>query len=93
MTTETQLEFDFVKDDQLHFDWAYNTSLYINSGLDKILTIAPRNVITFHMHQEEVGRLDWEDGTMKFIGNADESAQMFFDGIIKRYVQGNLFKP
>jgi hypothetical protein len=38
----------------------------------------------------EVGRLDWSDGKMKFEGEADESAQLFFDNIIKIYIQTQL---
>lgn len=39
--------------------------------------------VTFQLEGKEVGRLSWDDGTMKFEGNADESAKIFFDVVIK----------
>ncbi len=33
--------------------------------------------------QEQVGELNWDDGPMKFIGDAEESAKIFFDHIIR----------
>ncbi len=34
---------------------------------------------------EAIGTLDWSDGTLKFEGDADESAQVFFNIVVKLY--------
>jgi hypothetical protein len=39
-----------------------------------------------------IGKLDWNDGTMKFSGSVDESAQLFFDCIIQAHTQDTLFE-
>lgn len=50
-------------------------------------TAPPSNNITFHGtvggEETKVGELNWDDGTMKFIGDAEESAQIFFDHVIR----------
>ena len=43
----------------------------------------PTRNITFHSEDEQIGELNWDDGTMKFIGDADESAKIFFDHVIR----------
>ena len=49
-------------------------------------TVPAPHVMTFHNEKGvEVGRLDFEK-EMKFTGNADESAKIFFDHILKGYV-------
>ncbi len=35
---------------------------------------------------DNVGKISWEEGTMTFEGNADESARMFFEGFLKPLV-------
>jgi hypothetical protein len=42
-----------------------------------------KNVIKIFLYDEEVGRLDMKDGKMVFTGNADQSAKIFFDQIVK----------
>jgi hypothetical protein len=42
-----------------------------------------KTIITILLHGEEVGRLDMKDGKMIFIGNVDQSAQIFFDEVVK----------
>lgn len=45
---------------------------------------APSRNITFHDDKRgQIGELNWDDGVMKFIGDAEESAQIFFNHIIK----------
>lgn len=86
---ETQLEFDFMKPTHLTLD--FDNNIYFGrSDCHKILTIASYQNITFNSNEKIVGKLDWSDGKMKFEGEADESAQLFFDNIIKRYVQTQL---
>lgn len=91
-TIETQLEFDFMKPAQLPLDfykdiWTVGTSsLLVNSSL----YIPPAYTVQFYKDKTKVGELDWNDGTMKFKGDVDESAQLFFDEVIKRYVQAEL---
>ena len=41
--------------------------------------------ITFLLSDCEVGALKMKDGHLTFEGNADESAQIFFDTVVKKY--------
>lgn len=87
--TETQLEFDFMKSDQSTFNFDnYIYPLYSVGGLKLYQPTYPS--IVFRNNDKTVGTLDWSDGTMKFKGDADESAQLFFDNIVKRYIQTRL---
>lgn len=38
--------------------------------------------ITFQNEEGEVGTLIWKDGVMRFEGEADEAAQIFFDRVM-----------
>jgi hypothetical protein len=82
-TIETQLEFDFIKSDQLAFNFG---NLLVNSSL----YVPPAYTVQFHKDGKPIGTLSWKDGPMKFEGDAEESAQLFFDNIIKRYTQVQL---
>lgn len=82
--TDTQLEFDFMAPTQLTFDWAIKDT-YLTT------TFKPDLTITFYDGKDAIGKLDWNDGTMKFSGSVDESAQLFFDYIIRAHTQGTLF--
>ena len=88
-TTETQLEFDFMKPDQLTFGWDKNVYFSTNASTAMLILKSNYNV-SFYKSYEKVGELDWNDGIMKFNGDAEESAQLFFDNIIKRYFQTQL---
>lgn len=89
LSIETQLEFDFMKPEQLTLD--FDPNLYIASGdYHKLLTITPNPSIHFHNKEKTVGKLDWTNGTMKFEGDVEESAQLFFDHIIRKYSQMSL---
>jgi len=80
IVVETQLEFDFMKPEQSTLD--FDPNLYIVAGdYHKLFTITPNPSIQFHNKEKTVGKLDWADGNMKFEGDADESAQLFFDHI------------
>lgn len=52
-----------------------------------VFQVAPSNNITFHGtfdgKERKVGELNWDDGPMTFIGDAEESAQIFFDHVIR----------
>lgn len=89
---ETQLEFDFMKSEQYNFNFApFDPSVCYTTTESRALSLwnyYPN--VTFYYKEKTVGKLDWSDGTMKFTGDADESAQLFFDGIIKRFVQMKL---
>jgi hypothetical protein len=86
---ETQLEFDFMKSDQSTFSFDNCIyPLYSVGGLKLYQPTYPS--IVFRNNDKNVGTLDWSDGTMKFKGDADESAQLFFDNIVKRYIQTRL---
>jgi len=41
--------------------------------------------ITFHYEGRQIGRLDFNDGVLKFEGNAEESAQVFIDFLAERF--------
>ena len=41
--------------------------------------------ITFHDGSRNVGRLDFNDGVLKFEGQAEESAQVFIDFLAERF--------
>jgi hypothetical protein len=45
----------------------------------------PNYNVTFNNKGGEVGRLDFNGDTMKFIGNADESAQRLFDWLAEAF--------
>lgn len=86
-TTDTQLHFDFMNPEQLtlHLCSApIGTMTALNSCQDLSMT--------FNDGKNVIGKLDWNDGIMKFSGSADESAQLFFDCIIKKHTQGTLFE-
>lgn len=89
LPTETQLEFDFMKPSQLNFDWDHNVYFSGPNSLS-LMTITQHRNIVFTNENGQVGKLDWNDDKMKFIGNADESAQLFFEYIITRYIQTTL---
>lgn len=42
-----------------------------------------KNIIQIFLYDEEVGRLDMKDGKIVFTGNADQSAQIFFNQVVK----------
>jgi hypothetical protein len=90
--TETQLEFDFVKPNQLtlNFDenYKFSTDLLINQNLQ--LHNPKAYSVIFYKGDKTVGTLTWKDGPMRFEGDAEESAQLFFDNIIKVYTQTKL---
>lgn len=87
--TEHQTEFDFMESKQTTFKFnEYAYPLYSGGGLKLHQPTYPS--IVFKNNDKNVGTLDWSDGAMKFKGDADESAQLFFDGIIKIYVQSKL---
>lgn len=44
-------------------------------------------VLTFTDENKEIGSLRIKDGQLTFEGDADRSAQIFFDEIIKKYSQ------
>ena len=47
--------------------------------------ILPDYNVTFSNANGEVGRLDFNGDTLKFIGNADESAQVLFDWLAEAF--------
>ena len=43
---------------------------------------SPRNVTFMNEDNEVIGKLSWEDDVFKFEGEAEESAQIFFDCVL-----------
>jgi hypothetical protein len=70
------------------------TQLTLDLGKEHqtLITIQPDLSMTFHDGKNAIGKLDWNDGTMKFSGSVDESAQLFFDCIIQAHTQDTLFE-
>ena len=85
--TENQLEFNFVQPEKYNFDPSVR---YTTTGSRALSQWNYYPSVIFRNEEKIVGKLDWSDGTMKFKGDADESAQLFFDNIIKMYVQSKL---
>ena len=85
-TTETQLEFDFMKPEQLSL--GFDTSTWTTAKYVFSTNFTPS--VIFHKDGKQVGVLSWENGPMKFEGDVEESAQLFFEHIIKRHVQTEL---
>lgn len=75
----TQSEFDFVRQPPSQSFLAFADSKLT------MLNLKPNYNISFHHEGKMIGFLDWNDGNMKFSGSADESAQIFFEAVIKRY--------
>jgi hypothetical protein len=42
-----------------------------------------KNIIKIFLYDEEVGRLDMKDGKIVFTGDTDQSAQIFFDRVVR----------
>ena len=47
--------------------------------------LKPNYNVAFHDGSRNVGRLDFNDGVLKFEGNAEESAQVFIDFLAERF--------
>ena len=47
--------------------------------------IKPNYNVTFHNGERNIGRLDFNGGVMVFEGDAEESAQVFFDYLAERF--------
>src|SRR3972149_10474132 len=65
----------------------------MNDNIVSILKDMP--VTSWHFFDSdggEVGKLEWANGTISFVGNADESAKRFFishlKGIVDEYIKG-----
>jgi len=43
-------------------------------------------VVSFHDNNGEVGRIEFSSGVIKFVGNAEESAKLFFENLLKNIV-------
>lgn len=84
---ENQLEFNFMQPEKYNFD---PSVCYTTTGSRALSQWNYYPSVIFRNEEKTVGKLDWSDGTMKFTGDADESAQLFFDHIIKIYVQSKL---
>ena len=60
-------------------------------ALSNSLLVGTNNIPNYNMtfsnaDGKEVGQLDFNGDTMKFSGNAEESAQVFFDWIAESYL-------
>lgn len=64
-----------------------DTSLYVEESNLNFLNVEPTYNIIFSNNNGEVGRLDFNDGVLKFIGEADESAKIFFDFLANSFQQ------
>jgi len=56
------------------------------SNIIDISSYTSTNIVVFCSDDgEEVGKLNWSTGELKFSGNADESAKLFFN-FLKNYI-------
>jgi hypothetical protein len=79
--------------EQLVFEFNTDCNIYCTSGSAYTLScLTPYYTVVFYKDERVIGKLDWNEGPMKFEGDADDSAQLFFDNIIKRYFQTSLFE-
>ncbi len=76
----TQTEFSFVQLEQ-----PLSQSFFTFADAAAYLYLKPNYNITFNHEGKTVGCLDWNDGTMRFSGSADESARVFFENVIERF--------
>ena len=51
----------------------------------KINDVKQNYTIAFHKGGEQIGTLDFNGASMKFYGDAEESAEVFFDFIAKSF--------
>ena len=51
-----------------------------------ILTIAPPTSITFHLKDGKEAMIDFSGDSLRFEGNVDESARLFFNHLFQQYV-------
>lgn len=86
-TIETQLEFDFMQPEQLTFTFNKDKSLYFSTDS---ADVKPSYSVAFYRDNKRVGELDWSKDPIKFEGDVEESAQLFFDNVIKKYIQMRL---
>ena len=73
-------------DDEIKFDITTGDNKYsiVNNAhsIDAKLTQPSRNITFMNEDNKVVGELTWDDDVFKFEGNAEESAQVFFDCVI-----------
>ena len=48
-----------------------------------LVSLSPDPCIAFYADNEVIGELSWKDGVLKFEGNVDESAKLFFEHMLK----------
>lgn len=63
-----------------------NTFEIVEPPIEPLVTLTPDYTIRFFRENEEVGCLDFSDGTLKFSGQADEAARIFFEACLKQIV-------
>jgi len=59
----------------------------VYTGSPTFVRPPPTRNIVFCDETKEVGRLEWNGGVMTFTGSAEESAKIFFNEVIRRYVE------
>ena len=89
-TRETQICFNFTyPHEQLELelvDQPSTLTLNVANQPYAMLTVQPVRNVTFHGENGmTVGTLSWQRGPMEFSGDAEESAKLFFDLVIKQY--------
>lgn len=75
--------------EDLYLDSNSHKSIIFSSGLSD----ANLSVIVFSDNDgNEVGKLDFSSGTVKFYGDTDESAKIFFDKVLRESLKYMLRK-
>lgn len=52
---------------------------YPQAGKLKIVNVKPDYNMLFHKDDKTIGKLDWNSGVLKFEGEIEESAKVFFE--------------
>lgn len=62
----------------------------ISQGENKpVMNLSQNLVMSFHKEGKDIAHLDWSDGKMKFDGDADAAAKIFFD-CVKFYIDSHI---
>ena len=49
------------------------------NGNELLINVKPNYNMTFWNENQQIGEIEWKDGVMKFSGNMEESAKVFFE--------------
>lgn len=85
---EASPEGQFLAHDGTEWQWItiQDPSITMSDRIINLNPFEPVQILIFG--DPEVGRITWEDGWIRFDGNFDESARVFFEYAWKEYCKG-----